>query len=135
VEAILERRVHLLFYYRILFNDARVRPCCGQVLSKIGRDNCGMEKAAKREGFAPFVYLSSPRSGSINDSLESENIARRRCNKIMQCINYWTGGLADMSFRTTHIVAIILGSLLFTFVAIAVVIIVRWANTLLRYIS
>ncbi|XP_011334672.2 retinal guanylyl cyclase 2 isoform X1 [Ooceraea biroi] len=35
------------------------------------------------------------------------------------------GGLADMSFRTTHIVAIILGSLLFTFVAIAVAIIVR----------
>ncbi|XP_029170688.1 retinal guanylyl cyclase 2 isoform X2 [Nylanderia fulva] len=34
-------------------------------------------------------------------------------------------GLADMSFRTTHIVAIILGSLLFTFVAIAVGIIVR----------
>ncbi|XP_032677580.1 retinal guanylyl cyclase 2 isoform X2 [Odontomachus brunneus] len=35
------------------------------------------------------------------------------------------GGLADMSFRTTHIVAIILGSLLFTFVAIAIAIIVR----------
>ncbi|KAL6267075.1 hypothetical protein P5V15_000152 [Pogonomyrmex californicus] len=34
-------------------------------------------------------------------------------------------GLVDMSFRTTHIVAIILGSLLFTFVAIAVAIIVR----------
>ncbi|KYM85144.1 Retinal guanylyl cyclase 2 [Atta colombica] len=35
-------------------------------------------------------------------------------------------GLADMSsFRTTHIVAIILGSLLFTFVAIAVAIIIR----------
>lgn len=30
-----------------------------------------------------------------------------------------------MSFRTTHIVAIILGSLLFTFVAIAIAIIVR----------
>ncbi|XP_025163076.1 retinal guanylyl cyclase 2 isoform X2 [Harpegnathos saltator] len=35
------------------------------------------------------------------------------------------GGLADMSFRTTHIVAIILGSLLFTFVAIAIAIIIR----------
>ncbi|XP_071631245.1 retinal guanylyl cyclase 2 isoform X1 [Temnothorax longispinosus] len=34
-------------------------------------------------------------------------------------------GLADMSFRSTHIVAIILGSLLFTFVAIAVAIIIR----------
>ncbi|XP_011882602.1 PREDICTED: retinal guanylyl cyclase 2 [Vollenhovia emeryi] len=34
-------------------------------------------------------------------------------------------GLADMSFRTTHIVSIILGSLLFTFVAIAVAIIIR----------
>ncbi|XP_011692309.1 PREDICTED: retinal guanylyl cyclase 2 [Wasmannia auropunctata] len=34
-------------------------------------------------------------------------------------------GLADMSFRTTHIVAIILGSLLFTFVVIAVAIIIR----------
>ncbi|XP_020277564.1 retinal guanylyl cyclase 2 isoform X2 [Pseudomyrmex gracilis] len=31
----------------------------------------------------------------------------------------------DMSFRTTHIIAIILGSLLFTFVAIAVAIIIR----------
>ncbi|KAL0114110.1 hypothetical protein PUN28_011433 [Cardiocondyla obscurior] len=37
-----------------------------------------------------------------------------------------SNGLADMStFRTTHIVAIILGSLLFTFVAIAVAIIIR----------
>ncbi|XP_014477506.1 PREDICTED: retinal guanylyl cyclase 2 isoform X2 [Dinoponera quadriceps] len=35
------------------------------------------------------------------------------------------GGLADMSFRITHIVAIILGSLLFTFVTIAIAIIVR----------
>lgn len=43
----------------------------------------------------------------------------------MQCINYLTDGLADMSFRSTHIVAIILGSLLFTFVAIAVAIIIR----------
>ncbi|KAG5307781.1 GUC2F cyclase, partial [Pseudoatta argentina] len=37
-----------------------------------------------------------------------------------------SNGLADMfSFRTTHIVAIILGSLLFTFVVIAVAIIIR----------
>lgn len=43
----------------------------------------------------------------------------------MQYIRYLAGGLADMSFRTTHIVAIILGSLLFTFVAIAIAIIVR----------
>jgi len=62
------------------------------------------------------------RSGSIGSSLDSENIAR---NEVMQCINYLTDGLADMSFRTTHIVAIFLGSLLFTFVAIAVAIIIR----------
>lgn len=44
----------------------------------------------------------------------------------MQYIRYLAGGLAaDMSYRTTHIVAIILGSLLFTFVAVAMMIIVR----------
>ncbi|EGI59709.1 Retinal guanylyl cyclase 2 [Acromyrmex echinatior] len=44
------------------------------------------------------------------------------CDVDSDCPN----GLADMSsFRTTHIVAIILGSLLFTFVAIAVAIIIR----------
>ncbi|EFN69634.1 Retinal guanylyl cyclase 2 [Camponotus floridanus] len=66
-----------------------------------------------------MVQQLTPSAVAFLNNLESSDLSS--CDDDADCPD----GLADMSFRTTHIVAIILGSLLFTFVAIAVGIIVR----------
>ncbi|XP_072756231.1 retinal guanylyl cyclase 2 isoform X1 [Anoplolepis gracilipes] len=67
----------------------------------------------------PMVQQLTPSAVAFLNILEASDLLP--CDDDADCPD----GLADMSFRTTHIVAIILGSLLFTFVAIAVGIIVR----------